>query len=228
VFVLIASINREIGRWWYVAELSLAQVDIETVLLRLTRYAQALFGAWRVTGLEHVDVAFAGGEGPEDLAMNLIVRFLDPNDETVRWSRELGPPTTDGLYALLKKALWHDFLDLKKSKRYQTSVYADEEGTTDQPDGVLNFDQMLAHFETPEGALLKKQRVDAITGEFKDDAKAQEIVRLQLDPDGYAAFTNQELAELLDITVADVENRKKRVKNRLLRILRRSGESASA
>ena len=56
----------------------------------------------------------AGGEGPDDLAMNLVMRFLDRSDTTVRWSLNVGPPTTDGLYALLKKALWRDFLDLKK------------------------------------------------------------------------------------------------------------------
>jgi len=66
------------------AELSVAQVDIEAVLFRLTRYAQGLFGAWRARGLEPFDVAVAGGEGPDDLAMNLVMRFLDPGDATVR------------------------------------------------------------------------------------------------------------------------------------------------
>jgi hypothetical protein len=52
------------------------------------------------------------------------------------------------------------------------------------------------------------------------------MLKLQLDDDGYNAFTNRELAELLDTTVADIENRKKRVKTRLLSIQRRQSEGA--
>jgi len=52
------------------------------------------------------------------------------------------------------------------------------------------------------------------------------MLKLQLDDDGYNAFSNQELAQLLDTTVADIENRKKRVKTRLLRIQRRQSEGA--
>ncbi len=65
--------------------------------------------------------------------------------------------------------------------------------------------------------------IERLIAEFSDDAAAQEILELQLDADGYHynAFTNQELAQLLDTTVADIENRKKRIKNRLLSIKRR-------
>jgi DNA-directed RNA polymerase specialized sigma24 family protein len=158
--------------------------------------------------------------------MDLIMRFLDPNDPTVRWASDLGTPTTDGIYALLKKALWRDFLDLKKSKRYTTSVYeTDSEGTGAQE---LSLDQLIGYFDTPEGILLKKERMKVILAEFADDPKAQEILQLQLDPTGYAAFTNQDLAVLLDISVDDVENRKKRVRTRLLRILHGKGETARA
>jgi hypothetical protein len=109
------------------AEISLGDVDVEAVLLRLTRHAQGLFGAARSLGVEPVDIAYAGGDGPEDLAMNLLLRFLDPRDDKVRWNEGLGRPTTDGVYALLRKALDHDFLDLKKSKRYRTTVYLEKE-----------------------------------------------------------------------------------------------------
>ena len=44
------------------AEISLGDVDIEAVLLRLTRHAQGLFGAVRSLGVEPVDIAYAGGE----------------------------------------------------------------------------------------------------------------------------------------------------------------------
>jgi DNA-directed RNA polymerase specialized sigma24 family protein len=206
------------------AEISLGDVDIEAVLLRLTRHAQGLFGAVRSLGVEPVDIAYAGGEGPEDLAMNLLLRFLDPRDDKVHWNEGLGRPTTDGLYAFLRKALDRDFLDLKKSKRYRTTVYLEREDR----DGAqeLTLEQLAVYLETPEGTLLKQERKKAIIEEFSDDPEAQEMLKLQLDDDGYNAFSNQELAQLLDTTVADIENRKKRVKTRLLRIQRRQSEGA--
>jgi DNA-directed RNA polymerase specialized sigma24 family protein len=206
------------------AEISLGDVDVEAVLLRLTRHAQGLFGAVRSLGVEPVDIACAGGEGPEDLAMNLLLRFLDPRDDKVRWNEGLGRPTTDGLYAFLRKALDRDFLDLKKSKRYRTTVYLE----TEDGDGgrELTLEQLAVYLETPEGTLLKQERRKAIIEEFSDDPEAQEMLKLQLDEDGYNAFSNQELAQILDTTVADIENRKKRVKTRLLRIQRRQSEGA--
>ncbi len=205
-------------------EISLGDVDIEAVLLRLTRHAQGLFGAVRSLGVEPVDIAYAGGDGPEDLAMNLVLRFLDPKDDKVRWHGDRGRPTTDGVCALLRKALDHDFMDLKKSKRYRTTVYLDkEDGDGGQE---LTLDQLAVYLETPEGALLKQERRRALIEEFSDDPEAQEIIKLQLEDDGYNAFTNQELADLLDTTVAEIENRKKRVKTRLLRIQRRQPEGA--
>jgi len=206
------------------AEISLGDVDVEAVLLRLTRHAQGLFGAVRSLGVEPVDIACAGGEGPEDLAMNLLLRFLDPRDDKVRWNEGLGRPTTDGLYAFLRKALDRDFLDLKKSKRYRTTVYLETEDGDGGRD--LTLEQLAVYLETPEGTLLKQERRKAIIEEFSDDPEAQEMLKLQLDEDGYNAFSNQELAQILDTTVADIENRKKRVKTRLLRIQRRQSEGA--
>jgi DNA-directed RNA polymerase specialized sigma24 family protein len=207
------------------AEISLGNVDLEAVLFRLTRHAQSLFGAFRSLGLEPVDVAYAGGEGPEDLAMNLLLRFLDPRDRSVRWSEDRGRPTTDGVCALLRKALENDFLDLKKSKRYTTTVYLE----TDDRAGngrEMTLEQLAVFWETPEGALLRRERRERIVMEFSNDPKAQEIVKLQLDPDGYNAFTNQELAQLLDTSISDIENRKKRIRSRLMKIRRKQPEGA--
>jgi DNA-directed RNA polymerase specialized sigma24 family protein len=204
------------------AEISLGDVDVEAVLFRLTRHAQGLFGAVRSLGIEPVDIAYAGGDGPQDLAMNLLLRLLDPKDDKVRWNEGFGRPTTDGVYALLRKALDRDFLDLKKSKRYRTTVYLErDDGHSGQE---LTLEQLAVYLETPEGALLKQERKRAIIQEFSDDPEAQEMLKLQLDDDGYNAFSNQELAQLLDTTVADIENRKKRVRTRLLRIQRRQSE----
>ena len=206
------------------AEISLGDIDVEAVLYRLTRHAQGLFGATRCLGVDHVDFACAGGEGPGDLAMNLVLKFLDPHDQTVRWHENRGRPTTDGVYALLRAALERDFIDLKRSARYRTTVYLDREGSDSSQE--LTLEQLAVYLETPEGALLKKERKEAIIQEFSNDPDAREILKLQLDDEGYNAFTNQELADLLDTTVDNIENRKKRVKSRLLRIQRCQMEGA--
>src|SRR5260370_5312152 len=111
---------------------SFGDVDLEEVLLRLPRHAQGLFGAFRLVGLDPVDIAYPGGDGPEDLAMNLLVQFLDPADSRVRWSEGQPRPNTERVYAFLKKALDRDFFDLKKSKRYKTTVYVNEESSEDE------------------------------------------------------------------------------------------------
>ena len=207
------------------AEISLGDVDLEAVLFRLTRHAQGLFGAFRSLGVEPVDLACPGGEGPEDLAMNLLLRFVDPQDQSVRWREDWGRATTDGVYALLRKALDRDFFDLKKSKRYRTTVYLQAEDGAEGGQEVT-LEQLAVYLETPEGALLRQERTRLLIEEFSDDPAAQVLVKLQLDPEGYSAFTNQELGVLLDTTVADIENRKKRVKTRLLRIQKGNSDGA--
>src|SRR5580704_14335897 len=207
------------------AEISVGDVDLEAVLFRLTRHAQGLFGAFRSLSLEPIDVAYAGGEGPEDLAMNLLMRLLDPQDHSVRWREDRGRPTTDGVYAMLSRALDNDFLDLKKSKRYKTTVYLETEGNADTSH-ELTLEQLAVYLETPEGELLKQERRRKLIEEFSDDSKAREMLELQLDPEGYNAFTNQELAQLLNTTVPDIENRKKRVRTRLLTIRRTQPKGA--
>ena len=199
---------------------TLSDVDLELVLLRLTRYAQALFSAPRALGTEPVDVAYPGGEGPGDLATELLLRLIDPQDTTVKWKEAYGQPTTKGVLALLAKALERDYLDLKKSKRYTTTIYVESAALGDE-ETTLTLEQLAVFFETPEGRLLKDERVGRLIEDFSEDPTAQEILTLQLSPDGYNAFTNQELAEVLNTTVSDIENRKKRVKNHLLSILRR-------
>ena len=224
VFLSRAENSMRVNRLYWdrqeqMADTSFADVDLEVVLLRLTRHAQALFGASRVLGFDPADVSYPGGEGPEDLAMNLVVRLLDPADHTVEWKDGQSRPNTERVYVLLRKALDRDFLDLKKSKRYKTTIQVEDHSADDS--AGLSLDQFAVYLETPEGKLLKNERVRVIIEAFSDDPKAGEIVRLQLDPEGYNAFTNQELATLLETSVDDIENRKKRVRNRLLRILRR-------
>jgi len=201
------------------AETSLIDVDIEEVLNQLTLYAQNLIGGAFCLGLD--EIALPGGEGAGDLASATLLKFLDPLDTSVKWSEARGQPTTSSLLAYLRKVLQRDFLDLKKKKSYRTTVYADVADPEDEQDEGktgITLDQLAKEFETPEGQTLKRERVKWILQKFDTEPELKEIVTLQLAPEGYNAFTNQELSRLLDTTVGDIEARKKRIKLRLRKL----------
>ena len=202
------------------ADTSLIAVDIEEVLDRLTLYAQNLTGAFVCLGLD--EIALPGGESAGDLALATLLKFLDPSDTSVTWSESRGQPTTSSVYVYLRKVLEHDFLDLMKKKSYQTTVYVDgyeRESAEDEEKPAITLEQLAVDFGTPEGQMRKLERIHKIVKEFEDEPELKEIIELQMDPEGYNAFTNQELAKLLDTTVRDIEARKKRIKLRLKRIL---------
>src|SRR2546426_1194922 len=111
-----------------VAELDLNDVDVEQVLKRLTLHANRLFFA--LVGLTRRSVLPGLGVGPEDLAMQTVLKFLDPEDYTVTWKKQHGVPSTKGVLGFLCKVLKNDLLDLLRLKAHETTIILDV-----QPDG---------------------------------------------------------------------------------------------
>jgi len=195
-------------------------VDFEEVLDRLVLYAQSLSAAVVCVGLR--ERVLKGGESAEDLAMATLLKFLDPSNRGVKWYEQKAAPTTTTLVAYLRKVLLRDFLDLKKSKFYSTTVYVD--AYADDEDGAaFTLDKFATMLETADGQLYRRQQLEWILKQFDSESELKNIVRLQIDDKGYNAFSNQELAQLLDATVADIENRKKRIKLRLRKLAGLSG-----
>lgn len=187
--------------------------DFGEVLNRLVLHAQNLNTGLVCAGA--TERVLPGGDSAEDLAMSVLVKFIDPQDTSIAWSEQKGEPTKDKVIVYLKKVLERDFFDLKKSKRYATTVYLDsyeEEG-----DGHT-LDQLAATYYTPEAETLKQERMAWLLNQFDPEPELREIVKLLFDPAGYTAFTNQQLAQLLDTSVKEIENRKKRIKLRLTRL----------
>ena len=191
-------------------------VDFAVVLYGLTLYAQSLSSALVCMGLQERVVS--GGESAEDLAMATLLKFLDPNDKSVAWSKEKGEPTTSNVLAYLRKVLWRDFLDLKKAKRYQETVYVDTRLSDEQEDTGPTLEQFVAATDSPEKQAISKEQREKVLKYFEAEPELREILALQLDGGGYNAFSNQELAQLTDSTVAEIENRKKRIKLRLFKL----------
>jgi DNA-directed RNA polymerase specialized sigma24 family protein len=197
-------------------EYSFAGVDdFGEVLNRLVVHAQNLNAGLVCSGLR--ERVLGGGESAEDLAMTVLLKFLDPLDSSVSWSGQKGEPTKDKVVAYLKKVLERDLFDLKKSKRYTTTIYVDSYEADDDEAG-LTLDQIAVTYYSPEAEALKQERITWLLKQFDAEPELKEIVKLLFDPAGYAALSNQQLAHLLDTTVKEIENRKKRIKLRLTKL----------
>jgi len=206
------------------ADIDLRGVDIDELLKKLTLRARRLYLAW--VGLTGDESALPGlGVGPEDLAVGTLVRFLDPDDYTVTWKHSAGTPTTVGVLAYLRRVLNNDFLDLLRSKAHETTVIveahpagADEADEDAGSRRALSLDGFASEIESPDGQAIRRVNRDRLLARFEGEPDLQDILELQLDPDGYCAYTNQDLALLLGTTVSEMENRKKRLDRRLLGI----------
>jgi DNA-directed RNA polymerase specialized sigma24 family protein len=152
---------------------------------------------------------------PEDLAKEIITKLLDPDDRTVKWPAGRGKATKAALLGYLKEALTHDFIDRKRLKRYTTTAeWPPVE--TDDPNGI-SFDELAVYLTTPEAVAIWNECYDQLLPYLADEPDLRDLLTIQLTPEDYQACTNQEIAKLLDITVDEVENRKKRLQRRLLK-----------
>ena len=191
-------------------------VDLEAVLYGLVLYAQSLSSALVCIGLQEKVVP--GGESAEDLARSTLLKFLDPANSSVTWSKEKSQPTTRKVLAYLRKVLWRDFLDLKKGSRYQKAVYLETHPSEEEEGTGLTLDQLAATSDSPEQQAISKEQRERVLKYFETEPQLREILALQLDGEGYNAFSNQDLAQLTDSTVAEIENRKKQIKLRLSKL----------
>ena len=196
-----------------VAEAELTEDEVEDLLKRLTLYARVLFA---VLPDQVREVTVGGlGIGPEDLAQEVMLRFLDPQDHTVTWKASSGPATPSRVFGYLKKVLRHDLFDLRKRHAHKKTVsmapHAEEAGVGP----ALSLDDFPSRTEGPDIAVLKGERHEWLLRQFDSEPPLRELLEVQLDPDGWNAHTNVELADLLGSSVAEIENRKKRLMRRL-------------
>jgi DNA-directed RNA polymerase specialized sigma24 family protein len=174
----------------------LVGTDWTDLLRRLAVYAIFLYGA---------DKAMPGtGTSPEDLAGAVIMQVLQ------------GKIRYDGrrpLLPLLKKALYHDFLDLKKSAAHRTTVILE---ATENEEGEMigGLDNLPATDESPPDVLVRETVYEAIGEELRDFACA--VLEL-------GALKPSDIAALIGISVDEVENRRKRLRRVLAPVRTRLG-----
>jgi DNA-directed RNA polymerase specialized sigma24 family protein len=207
-----------------VKSVSLDGIELEELLQRLTLYAYTLFGCFPDVSFE--PILRVHGASPGDLAIETITKFLDPDDHTVEWKRPGEQQTMEGLLAYLRTVLFHDFIDLKREGMYKATTCLPAHGGGDTDEQELTLDDFASRYESPEAALLRKESRDRLLERLNDEPELHELLTVQLDPDGYNAYTNIELATLLNTSVAEIENRKKKLANRLLRFQGEAERSA--
>jgi DNA-directed RNA polymerase specialized sigma24 family protein len=196
-----------------VAEPDFTDTEIVELLERLTLHAYTLYGCFPDPRFAPVMPGY--GDSPEDLAKEIITKFLDPGDRTVKWPASRGKPARAALLGYLKEAARNDFLDQKKNKRYRTRAEASPIETDD--DKGITLDDLAGYLETPEAMAIRSNLQEAMLAAVKDESDLHELLTVLLDPSSYGApNSNQEIAELLGCTVSDVENRKKKLVRRLL------------
>jgi len=196
-----------------VSGLSFAEVDPLELLKRLTDRAYTIFGCFPDPHFEPTIPAH--GESPEDLAMETVTKFLDPDDHTVEWNPARGKLSMEGALAYLGQVLLNDFVDRKRSKRF--TCHADLPPVESDDTSGITLDELAVYVDTPEAIAERRERHEQLLASFGDEPDLQDVLRVQLDPDGYNAHTNIELANLLNTTVADIENRKKKIHRRLMK-----------
>lgn len=198
------------------AEFTFAGVNPVELFERLTLHAYRLFGCFPDPNFSPVMRSY--GDSPEDLAMDTLNKFLNPEDRTVKWKAAWGKPTKAALVGYLKEVLTNDFLDRKRKKQYKTHAELPPMETEDGKG--ITLDQLAVHMETPEAIAIRKQRHEELVEYLAEEPELRDLLSVQLDPEGYRAYTNQEVAVLLDTTVDEIENRKKRLERRLLKFMK--------
>ncbi len=170
-------------------------IDWPDTLRRLTVYASLLFGV--------DDVMLGTGKSPADLAAGVVLEFLE-GTIVCDIDKPILPP--------LKKALFRDFLDLRKSAgRRSTMVFdIDREGGENDVRDLASPDVPLSD------PLLRKALKDAIG----NDGDLRELADTILERVG----PPRDLAKALNTTPSDIENRRRRLRRALMPLRKMLGD----
>ena len=163
-------------------DFSFGGVDPEELLQRLTLYAYILFGCFPDPSFE--PMLHVHGCSPEDLSINTMTKFLDPDDHSVKWSLSFGAITMESLLAYLKPVLLHDFIDMKRKVSYKRTTYANTvPDSANDDDSEMTLDSFIGYLESPESKAVRAQQREWLLAVFEPGPDLQELLTIQLDPE---------------------------------------------
>jgi DNA-directed RNA polymerase specialized sigma24 family protein len=102
-------------------------------------------------------------------------------------------------------------------RQHRDTIYPHHNAQSDGPQEFESdwFENLATGSADPERLAMNHKSTDWLFKQFRDDPELDALLRLQLEMDGYNAFSNLELARMLAVPVAEIENRKRRIKSRL-------------
>ena len=199
--------------------MSLHKVDWQELQLKLLRFTHQEFFRKGIT------IVRGTGEGPSDLAMEALKRFIDPQDQTVRWDPKRGKPTTKRVLAYLKQVVRFDVIDRLRSQKSKRHV--DESTLQSHPGNVtsssLSRSRQRGSGENPlqEQHVFRKSVLDALVSSLAEepDDDLFEYLAFQF-PDGteYADHKPRNVAEEFGWEISRVTSAKKRLERRINRL----------
>jgi DNA-directed RNA polymerase specialized sigma24 family protein len=160
------------------------------------------------------------GKSPEDYVQEVLTRLWDESDTGVNWNTARGKPTTQGVIAFLKKVLLNDFIDDRRERSQHRRTQGLTPATAD--DGADALDPPDSRQPSQE-VLVDKVHRDRLFEQLFESASGdeplEEYLLLQCGDDGYNGYTPARAAELLNTTVDDIQNRKRKCSRLLERFL---------
>jgi DNA-directed RNA polymerase specialized sigma24 family protein len=180
------------------------EIDIKDLALRLESYGLRVFAEFGQGGR---NATIPGvGLSVEDFVSNVLWEYVDGR---LAYEADRGAP-----FSLLAKALRNDIIDaLRKashSREEARASLARENRSENQPPSL---DEMPIPGMDVDDLLDEDRYRDRMLVTFRGEPELAAVVRMVIDSD---RAKPRELAEELGISVADFQNRKKRLRRRLI------------
>lgn len=191
-------------------------VDWQEVSNRLTAYAVQLFASARLLGPE--PVMRGVGKSPADLAADTIVKVL--TEEGVKYRSSKGP-----LLPFLAKVMLNDFKDLLRNAAYKKTVILSAETETPEPEGFLDTATARssgAGTDDPLSLAIEKEQKGQIRHLLGNETDLRDVVDAVIELN---CMKPSEIAEILEVSTAEVQNRKKKLRRRLAELHAQRGSA---
>ncbi len=179
-------------------------VNYEKLIGRLTERACQIVGGVRPVVPEYVVDGL--GKSPVDFAFDVIELYLT---EKLSFTGD-----ENALFAFLAEVMGHDILDELRSSARKTTVKVSPLSGTKQDDGrpapgLDDFDSGFSVDKLVEGELLK-QRLYALLEGVEPELYDMVYAIFEFD-----VLTPRDIADILNTTSSDIQNRKKRLRTLL-------------
>ena len=179
-------------------------VDLAELALRLAAFAQRTFAEYGIRG---TDIAVGGvGLSLEDFVWRVLEEYVEGRLEH---DANRGP-----LFPLLTTALRNDIIDsLRRAAHFAEETRSPLPRESDSPDDPPSLDEFASSSADVLEMLDERSYRKRISDSLQGEPELTEMVRAILDLDLHKP---RDIAAALGVSVAEVQNRKKRLRRRFI------------